>query len=80
MIIGTAAERPVVLAVALPDREIVDAGDAQVIEFRKLPLAMLLGDQPQPLCLHMSAQEKMPLRLTFVACTPLAKHCWMHFS
>jgi hypothetical protein len=50
MIVGTAAERPVILALALLDRDIVDTGDAKphqavLVEF---PILVAVAAEPKP--------------------------------
>jgi hypothetical protein len=48
MIVGAAAERPVELAFALLDREIVDAGDAQAHQavFVEFPILVAVAAEP----------------------------------
>src|SRR3979411_2732097 len=50
MIVGAAAERPVILALALPDRKIVDAGDPQPHQsvLVKLPVLVSIAAKPVP--------------------------------
>src|SRR5262245_5322225 len=50
MVVGAAAERPLVLAVALPYRQVIDAGDAQahqavLVEF---PVLVAVAAEPTP--------------------------------
>src|SRR4029453_608284 len=50
MIVGTAAERPVIFALALLDRKIVDAGDPQSHQSMlvKLPVLVSIAAEPVP--------------------------------
>src|SRR5712671_4277675 len=50
MIVGTAAERPVILAPALLDRDIVDAGDAKPHQavLVELPILVAVAAEPKP--------------------------------
>jgi hypothetical protein len=50
VIVGTATKRPVVAALALRDREIVDAGNAQAHQavFVELPILVAVATKPVP--------------------------------
>src|SRR3984893_1108890 len=48
MTVGTAAQRPVVFAIALFDREIVDAGDAQAHQAVLVELPVLVAVAAEP--------------------------------
>src|ERR1700730_5037123 len=48
VIIGTAAKRPVIFAPALPDREVVYAGDAQAHEAMRIELPVLVAIAAKP--------------------------------
>src|SRR5262249_27520692 len=48
MIIGTAAERPVIFALALPDRKVVDAGDAQAHQTLGIEFPVLVAIAAKP--------------------------------
>jgi hypothetical protein len=50
VIVGTATKRPVVAALALRDREIVDAGNAQPRQavFVELPILVAIAAEPVP--------------------------------
>src|SRR5215813_5546454 len=48
MIVGAAAERPVVLALALLDREVVDAGDAQAHQAVLVEFPVLVAVAAEP--------------------------------
>src|SRR5258708_31821653 len=48
MIIGAAAERPMILALALHDRKVVDAGDAQPHQAMRVELPILVTVAAEP--------------------------------
>src|SRR3984893_10431348 len=48
VIIGTAAKRPVIFALALPDREVVYAGDAQAHKAMRIELPVLVAITAKP--------------------------------
>jgi hypothetical protein len=49
MMVGTAAERPVIRALALLDREVVDAGDAQAHQAAVVELPVLVAVAAEPI-------------------------------
>src|ERR1700681_1850700 len=48
VIVGTAAERPVVLAITLLDRRVIDAGDAQTHQAVRVEFPILVAVAPEP--------------------------------
>ena len=57
MIVGTATKRPVVAAVGLRDREIVDAGNAQVHEavFVEVPIFITIAYWLEKRCIRFQS-------------------------
>src|SRR3954463_6860787 len=70
MVVWHAAQRPVILALALLDRQVVDAGDAQPHQSVLVELPVLVAEAPKPVAAIVAPFIGKPHRDAVVAKRP----------